>query len=103
MPHNKVMTMNPVEKRVSERVNIEIPVYLGQEELVTRDVSRAGIYFLSEDLYAKGKTLNFLLAFDYALSGKLLKFSCLGEVVRVEPQDRKFGIAAKIKDLKFIH
>ena len=95
--------MNSVEKRVSERVHVEIPVYLGQEELVTRDVSLAGIYFLSEDLFAKGKILNFSLAFDYALSGKLLKFSCLGEVVRVEPQDRKFGIAAKIKDLKFIH
>ncbi len=97
------MTMNPVEKRVSERVHVELPVYLGQEELVTRDISRVGIYFLSEDLFAKGKTLSFSLAFDYALSGKPLKFSCLGEVVRVEPQDKKFGIAAKIKDLKFIH
>jgi len=95
--------MNPVEKRVSERVHVEIPVYLGQEELVTRDVSLAGIYFLSEDLFAEGKILSFSLAFDYTLSGNLLKFSCLGEVVRVEPQDRKFGIAAKIKDLKFIH
>ena len=97
------MSINFVEKRVSERVHVELPVYLGQEELVTLDVSRAGIYFLSEALFDKGKILNFSLAFDYALSGKLLKFSCLEEVVRVEPQDRKFGIVAKIKDLKFIH
>lgn len=37
--------MGPVEKRVAERVHVEIPLHIGQEELVTRDVSRAGIFF----------------------------------------------------------
>lgn len=38
--------MGPVEKRVAERVYVEIPFHIGQEELVTRDVSRAGIFFV---------------------------------------------------------
>jgi hypothetical protein len=95
--------MSPDEKRVAERVHVALPVHIGQEESVTRDVSRAGLYFLSEGVFAKGKTLNFLLSFDYALNGEEVKMSCLGEVVRVEPHNKKFGIAAKIKDLKFTH
>lgn len=95
--------MGPVEKRVAERVYVEIPLHIGQEELVTRDVSRAGIYFLSEGLFAKGKILQFSLSFDYTLPGAPIRLSCLGEVVRVEPHNRKYGIAAKIKDLKFIN
>jgi hypothetical protein len=95
--------MSPDEKRVAERVHVELPLHIGQEESVTRDVSRAGIYFLSEGLFAKGKMLKFSLTFDYTLPGEPIRLSCLGEVVRVEPHNRKFGIAAKIKDLKFIH
>ena len=51
----------------------------------------------------KGKMLKFSLSFDYPLPGEPIGLSCLGEIVRVEPHNRKFGIAAKIKDLKFIH
>ena len=93
--------MGPDEKRVAERVHVEIPLHIGQEELVTRDVSRAGIYFLSEGLFAKEKILQFSLSFT--LPGAPIRLSCQGEVVRVEPHNRKYGIAAKIKDLKFIN
>lgn len=95
--------MSPDEKRVAERVHVELPLYIGQEESVTRDVSRSGVYFLSEGLFVEGKTLNFSLCFDYTLPGEPIRLSCLGEVVRVEPHNQKFGIAAKIKDLKFVH
>jgi hypothetical protein len=95
--------MSPDEKRVAERVHVQLPLHIGQEESVTRDVSRAGIYFLSEGLFAKGKTLKLSLSFDYTLPGEPIRLSCLGEVVRVEAHASKFGIAAKIKDLKFIN
>ena len=95
--------MSPDEKRVAERVHVELPLHIGQEESVTRDVSREGIYFLSEGLFAKGKVLKFSLSFDYTLPGEPIRLSGLGEVVRVEPHNKKFGIAAKIKDLKFVH
>ena len=44
--------MGPDEKRVAERVHVEIPLHIGQEELVTLDVNRAGVYFLSEGLFS---------------------------------------------------
>ena len=95
--------MTADKKRVSQRIHIEIPVYIGQEVLVSRDVSREGIYFLSDHLFAKRVKLHFSLGFDHALPGKPIKFGCQGEVVRVEQRHGKFGIAAKINSLQLVH
>ena len=46
-----------------QRIHVEIPVYIGQEKLVSRDVSREGIYFLSDHLFAEGGDLYFSLGF----------------------------------------
>ncbi len=95
--------MNADKKRTSQRIHVEIPVYIGQENLVSRDVSREGIYFLSDHLFAEGVDLYFSLGFDFALPGKPIKFVCQGEVVRVEHCYGKFGIAAKINSLQLVH
>ena len=86
-----------------QRIHVEIPVYIGQEKLVSRDVSREGIYFLSDHLFAEGGDLYFSLGFDFAVPGKPIKFGCQGEVVRVEHCNGKFGIAAKINSLQLVH
>jgi hypothetical protein len=86
-----------------QRVKVEIPVYIGQKKLVARDVSRAGIYFLSDRLFDEGGRLSFSLSFDHALLGIPIKFGCQGEVVRVEHCYGKFGIAAKINSLQLVH
>jgi hypothetical protein len=95
--------MNHYEKRVSERIHVEIPVYIGPEVLVTRDISRAGIYFLADHPFVAGGDLNFSLGFAYALPGKPIKLGCQGEVVRVDQYDGKFGVAAKINNFQYIH
>ena len=95
--------MSPDEKRVAERVHVELPLHIGQEESVTRDVSRAGIYFLSEGLFVKGKMLKFSMSFDYPLPGEPIGLSCLGEVVFKHRYPPLFLQMVKIKDLKFIH
>ena len=86
-----------------QRIHVEIPVYIGQEKLVSRDVSREGIYFLSDHLFAEGGELNFCLDLAYALPGRPIKLGCQGEVVRVEPHGGKFGVAAKISNFQYIH
>ena len=91
------------EKRSSQRLQVEIRVYIGQEKLVSRDVSREGIYFLSDHLFAEGGDLYFSLGFNFAVPGKPIKFGCQGEVVRVEHCNGKFGIAAKINSLQLVH
>ncbi len=95
--------MNHEEKRASERIHVEIPVYIGPEELVTHDISRAGIYFLTDHPFAEGRDFNFSLGFAYALPGKPIKLGFQGEVVRVDQHDGKFGVAAKINNLQYIH
>jgi hypothetical protein len=94
--------MNPDKIRASQRVRVEIPVYIGQKELVTRDVSRVGVYFLSDKIFAEGRDLNFLLNLDYALPGKPITICCQGDVVRVEQHNGKFGIAAKINNIQLV-
>ncbi len=91
------------EKRASQRIHFEMPVYIGQEKSVTHDISSGGIYFLTDHPIAEGVDLNFSLDFEYALPGKLIKLGFQGKVVRIDQNDGKFGVAAKIKNFQYIH
>ena len=91
------------EKRSSQRLQVEIPVYIGQEETISRDVSCCGIYFQTDQPFVEGDDLNFSLELIYALPGKQIKIDCQGEAVRIEQRGEKFGIAAKINNFQYIH
>ena len=91
------------EKRASQRIQIEVPVYIGSEKATTRDVSWAGIYFLTDQSFAEGGDLNFALDLSYALPGKPIKLDCQGKVIRIERHGDKFGIAAKIDNFQYLH
>ena len=94
---------HPSEKRASQRIQVEVPVYIGQEKAVTRDVSWAGIFFLTDQAFFQGGSLNFSLDLSYALPGKPIRLDCQGEVIRIEQFGEKFGIAAKINDFQYLH
>ena len=91
------------EKRASQRIQVEVPVYIGEEKAVTRDVSWAGIYFMSDQPFSEGGDLSFSMDLTYALPGKPIKLDCQGEVLRVERHGEKYGVAAKIKDFQYLH
>lgn len=91
------------EKRASQRIQVEVPIYIGHERAVTRDVSWAGIYFLTDQSFVEGEDLNFSLDLAYALPGKTIKLDCQGEVVRIEQLGEKIGVAAKINDFQYLH
>ena len=96
--------MNPYnEKRASQRIEVEVPVYIGHEKAVTRDISWAGIYFMTEQSFSEGGDLNFSLDLSYALPDKPIKLNCYGEVIRVEQHGDKYGIAAKINNYQYLH
>jgi hypothetical protein len=95
--------MYPDEKRSSQRIQVEIPVYIGQEETITCDVSWSGIYFLTDQSFVKGDDLNLSLELTYALPGKKITLDCQGEAVRIEQRGEKIGIAAKINNFQYIH
>ncbi len=94
---------SPEEKRASQRIKVEIPVYLNQEKTVTRDISWSGVYFLTGQRFSEGSELNFCIDLNYALPGKPVKLDCQGEVIRIEPKGDKFGIAAKINNFQYLH
>jgi hypothetical protein len=91
------------EKRASQRIQVEVPVYIGEEKAVTRDVSWSGIYFLTSQSFDEGGQLNFSLDLNYALPGKPIKLDCQGEVIRIEQCGEKFGIAAKINNFQYLN
>ena len=91
------------EKRSSQRIQVEVPVYIGEETAVTRDVSWSGIYFMTEQLFPEGGDLNFSMDLTYALPGKPIKLDCQGEVLRVERLGDKYGVAAKINNFQYLH
>lgn len=91
------------EKRLSQRIQVEIPVYINQERAVTRDISWSGIYFLTEQNLSEGKELNFSIDLNYALPGKPVKLDCQGEIIRIERQGDRFGIAARINNFQYLH
>ena len=95
--------MNHDEKRSSQRIQVEIPVYIGQEETMTCDVSCSGIYFQTDQSFDEGDDLNFSLELIYALPGKQIKLDCQGKAVRIDKRGEKFGIAAKINSFQSIH
>ena len=91
------------DKRASQRIQVEVPVYIGQEKAVTRDISWGGIYFLTDQPFSEGGDLKFSLDLTYALPGKPIKLDCQGEVIRVEQHNGNFGIAAKINNFQYLH
>ena len=91
------------EKRTSQRIQVEVPVYIGQETAVTRDVSWSGIYFMTDQSFSEGGALNFSMDLTYALPGKPIKLDCQGEVLRVEKLGDQYGIAAKINNFQYLH
>jgi hypothetical protein len=90
------------EKRNSERIQLEVPVRIGQEKAVTRDVGWGGIYFLAIKSYLEGEALNFALDLSYALPGQPIKLHCHGEVIRVEQNGKRYGVAAKIHNFQYV-
>ena len=94
---------HPSEKRASQRIQVEVPVYIGQVKAVTRDVSWSGIFFLTDQAFVQGGSLNFSLDLSYAVPGKPIKLDCQGEVLRVEKLGNQYGIAAKINDFQYLH
>jgi len=91
------------EKRASQRIQVEVPVYIGDKKAVTRDVSWSGIYFLADQPFVEGGDLNFSLDLTYALPGKPVKLDCQGKVMRVEQHGKKYGIAARINNFQYLH
>ena len=83
--------------RRHDRVNAVVPVRIENgAEGITRDLSPAGVYFVTAQELRAGESVRFTVEFD-SPSGKLF-LECSGEVVRVEDAAGKTGVAVRITE-----
>ena len=86
------------DKRHEDRIPIEVPVTLEAGTGLSRDISRSGIYFLTEQTMVPGSLVRFSIRLDHIRAGKPLRLDCEGQVLRIEQTSGKYGVAASISE-----
>jgi hypothetical protein len=69
----------------------------------TRDVSFRGLYFLIDANYDPGSSIEFILTLprEITMAGDV-HIRCYAEIVRVEPNSGRKGVAARIDRYEFL-
>jgi len=82
------------EERRVERVKRALPVKLGRNIGLTRDISNSGIFFELQSSDGVGIPVSFSVELETPAGKMTLR--CEGEIVRIEPRDESMGLAVKI-------
>ena len=82
------------EARREKRVAASLQARVNEAECLTRDVSPSGVFLESTSVFDLGEKIDFVIDLD-SPGGKLI-LRCSGEVVRIEQQHEKMGVAVKI-------
>ncbi len=86
----------PSTRRADERITARMPVRVGEDLGLTRDVSASGIFFEIDRHLALGSEVRFEIEMRTTLG--LMKMCCTGQVVREEHNGERTGIAVRIND-----
>lgn len=99
------------ERRAARRFSMLLPVRLRypdgagviEKDGETRDVSYRGLFFFTEAEPSAGSSIEFVLTLpqQITLAGDV-HIRCYGHVLRVEPQDGRRGVAARIERHEFL-
>jgi hypothetical protein len=98
------------ERRASRRFTMALPLTVRSTEPggkarqgKTRDVSFRGLYFLIEEDFAPGSPIEFILTLprEITMAGDV-HIRCFAEIVRVEPNNDRHGVAARIDRYEFL-
>lgn len=104
--------MDPaIERRATRRFNMMLPVKVrlpengdgAERNGETRDVSYRGLYFLTEASVSLGSLIEFVLTLpqQITLAGDV-HIRCYARVLRVEQQNSRCGVAARIDRYEFL-
>jgi hypothetical protein len=81
------------EQRVEPRERLALPIKLGDgASAVTRDISPTGLFFEIEG----ERPMRGLVDFEMHLHEACMKFTAVGEIVRVEHRSGKTGVAIRL-------
>jgi hypothetical protein len=100
-----------VERRAARRFTMTLPLKVRyvldngsiEETAETRDISFKGLYFSTSTDVQTGSPIEFVLTLpqQITLAGDV-HIRCYGKVLRVEPQEGRHGIAARIERYEFL-
>ncbi len=103
--------MKDTERRGSRRFNMNLPLTIRysngesrvEQEARTRDVSFRGLYFVIERKFEPGTPVEFVLTLpkEVTMAGDV-HIQCYGTVVRVDEQEQRRGVAARIDRYEFL-
>ena len=99
-----------IERRSSRRFTMTLPLTVRQTGIdsserqgQTRDVSFRGLYFLIDAEFEPGSSIEFILTLprEITLAGDV-HIRCYARVLRVESNEGKSGVAARIERYEFL-
>ena len=102
--------VDAADRREARRFTMTLPMRVLPREAdgaemkgQTRDVSYRGLYFLADAKFEVGSEIDFVLTLPpQAPQSTVVHIRCHGQIVRVESQDERIGIAAKIERYEFM-
>lgn len=83
-------------ERTEERISCGLAVDLGTATGITRDISASGVFFETDATYPLSSSIQFRVELDTPTCNRLV--TCHGEIVRIEPRNKKVGVAVKITE-----
>jgi len=102
---------NSIERRASRRFTMTLPLKVRasgpdggiERHGQTRDVSFRGLYFLIDADFEPGKSIEFVLTLprEITMAGDV-HIRCFAKIIRVEPNNSRTGIAARIDRYEFL-
>lgn len=103
---------NGVDRRAARRFSMMLPLKVrysasnngvSEQDGETRDVSFRGLYFRIEAALETGSSIEFVLTLPHqiTLAGDV-RIRCYARVLRVEPQNARRGVAARIERYEFL-
>lgn len=102
---------DPTERRSSRRFTMVLPLALRLNESSgprekqgeTRDVSFRGLYFWTDQELEPGSSIEFVLTLPKEITQTHdVRIHCFGRVMRVEPNQKTQGVAARIERYEFL-
>lgn len=88
--------LDRLNRRSQERHRLTLPVELEQGSGVTRDVSAGGVFLECNRSFTPGATIEFTIVLGSERPAEPILLHCRGQVVRVESNGERVGVAATI-------
>ena len=88
------MTISKRNQRLAQRINVALPVSLGQGLGQTKNVSASGICFEVDAAYTLGSEISFVIELE-TFNEKML-LNCTGRIVRTENNGTKKDVAVQL-------